>query len=151
MKVLIWSAFALMALLWTASVAVFAALVGWAGQALTAGDLGALAKGAAQMPVPDWIALWVDPAWVRSMQELTLWALQGLDGALPFVGQAVGWLVPLIWVGWGFVLTLMLVLAIAAHWLMGKAPSSGAGPLPTGSGRAVSRLGEGWRRLTRSW
>ena len=151
MRVLIWCAFGLMALLWTASVAIVAALTGWAGQALATGDLSALAKDAAQMPVPEWIALWVDPAWVRSTQELTLWSLQLLDGALPFAGEAVGWLVPLMWVGWGFVLTLMLVLAIGAHWLTGKAPSDRSDRFPHGSSGAVSRLGEGWRRLKRSW
>jgi hypothetical protein len=68
-------------------------------------------------PLPEALAPWLDPATLQSLQQMVLVALDGLRDALPFMGAAMGWLVPLIWTAWGLGLLLMLALAGGAQWL----------------------------------
>ncbi|MGI9154482.1 MAG: hypothetical protein ACR2IY_11490 [Rubrivivax sp.] len=121
MKLALWLGCALLALLWTGGAALTAALTQWAAQVLASGGAVDLAQAAARWPVPDWIALWVDPQAVRWAQQMVLWALGllgSLSAGLPVAGQVVGWLVPLVWVFWGLGMLVLLALALGVHvWL----------------------------------
>lgn len=120
MKVLLWVGVAMLGLMWTGLAAVGASLVGWGAGLLASGGAAEWARVATQWPVPAWIALWIDPAAVKAMQEALLWSLQALQASLPWIGSVVGWLVPLVWVAWGFGMLLLLGLAGVAHVLIGR-------------------------------
>lgn len=118
MKVLVWIATAVLALVWTVTAAVLASLVGWLGA--NAGDVGGLTSQMAQWPVPEWLAPWVGPeflTWLRS-------AATGLMGwgaaALPALGSLLGWLAPLVWVVWALGMVCLIALAGGAHYAAGR-------------------------------
>lgn len=116
MKIAIWLLFGALALAWTAGAWLTAAVAQWSAQALATGTAEAAGRAVAAWPVPPWMALWVDPQWVKALQDMVAWTLDTGQGLLPWLGTAMGWLVPLVWVGWGFGLVVLLVLAALAHW-----------------------------------
>lgn len=116
MKIAIWLLFGALALAWTAGAWLTAAVAQWSAQALASGTAEAAGRAVAAWPVPPWMALWVDPQWVKALQDMVAWTLDTGQGLLPWLGTAMGWLVPLVWVGWGFGLAVLLVLAALAHW-----------------------------------
>jgi hypothetical protein len=120
MKIFLWVVVALIGLFWTGLAALGASLVGWGAGALASGGAAEWARVAGQWPVPAWIGVWIDPAAVKALQDALLWGLQALQQSLPWVASAVGWLVPLVWVTWGFGLLLLLLLAFVAHVLIGR-------------------------------
>ena len=128
MKLALWLGCALLALLWTGGAALTAALIQWAAQVLASGGAVDWAQAAARWPVPDWIALWLDPQAVRWAQEAVLWALGllgSLSAGLPVAGQVVGWLVPLVWVLWGLGMLVLLGLALGVHVWLGRGAARG--------------------------
>ena len=116
MKIAIWLLFGALALAWTAGAWLTAVVAQWSAQALASGTAEAAGRAVAAWPVPPWMALWVDPQWVKALQDMVAWTLDTGQGLLPWLGTAMGWLVPLVWVGWGFGLVVLLVLAALAHW-----------------------------------
>lgn len=116
MKIAVWLLFGAMALAWTAGAWLTAAVAQWSAQALASGTAEAAGRVVAAWPAPPWMALWIDPAWVKALQDLMVWSLDTAQGLLPWLGTAMGWLVPLVWVGWGFGLVVLLLLAALAHW-----------------------------------
>lgn len=120
MKIALWIVFVVVALLWTAGAAGTAALTGWTAAQLASGAAADVGAAAAQWPVPAWLALWIDPALLQTAQQALQWTLQNFRESLPWFGALLGWLVPLVWIGWGLGLLVMLLLAIAAHVLIGR-------------------------------
>lgn len=120
-KWLLWGGFGVLALLWTAGSYVTAAVTRWGAQALADGRLDSAGRMLAQTwPLPEALAPWLDPAMLQALQQMVLSSLDALRDALPFMGTAMGWLVPLIWAAWGLGMLLMLALAGSAHWLLGN-------------------------------
>ena len=128
MKITVWIVTAMLALLWTGCAFIAAALTDWAGQLLASGGGVDWARAAAEWPVPAWIGLWIDPSVVEAAQAALLWALEAMGSVLPHAGTAVGWLVPFIWVLWAVGVGLLLLLAGAAHWLIGRQTAPTARP-----------------------
>jgi hypothetical protein len=122
MKVVVWVVFGVVALLWTAAALLAAELVQWAVAALTAGNAASVAD-AATAQWPAWIAALIDPAWLRAMQDAALWATQALRDGSPWIGGALGWLVPVVWVFWGLGVMALLLAAGGSHLLAGWASS----------------------------
>jgi hypothetical protein len=120
MKAAVWIAFGLLAALWTGGALLAAELAAWSAALLASGEAVELGRTVAQWPVPACVALWVDPAWVQAGLQALAWGLELLRDSLPLVGSAVGWLVPVVWVLWGLGLLLMVLLAGAAHLLLGS-------------------------------
>ena len=120
MKWLLWPGVALVALFWTGLVAVGAQLSDWLAATVASGQAVDLARSATQWPVPAWLALWVDPAWVQALQAAWLGTVQWLGQVLPSGDGLMGWIAPLLWIGWGLVMLLLLVCAVAGHWLAGR-------------------------------
>lgn len=120
MKIALWIAFVVLALLWTGGAAVTAHLVGWSASGLAAGGGVAVGSAIATATIPAWLAPWVDAAAWASVQQAVAGTLAAVLGSLPMLGTAVSWLVPLVWVFWGIGLVGMLVLAGVAHWLIGR-------------------------------
>lgn len=118
MIALAWGVFAVLALLWTGGAAMAAALAGWTAQAIADGSAAGAVREVAALPVPQWMALWMDTAWVEALQAALVWVVESGRHALPFVGTAAGWLVPLVWVAWAIGLALLLAAAVTAHLLV---------------------------------
>lgn len=121
MRIAIWVVFGLLALLWTGGAFVSAQLTQWIAQALASGEAASVGRELAQWPVPQWLALWVDTAWLEALQSALLWTLETLQEALPLLGSALGWLVPLVWLLWGLGLVALMLLAGLAQLLLGRA------------------------------
>jgi hypothetical protein len=120
-KWLVWGGFGVLALLWTAGSYIAAAVARWGAQALADGGLDGAGRVLAQpLPLPEALVPWFDPALLQALQQMALVSLDALRDVLPFMGTAMGWLVPLVWAAWGFGLLLMLVLAGGAHWLTAR-------------------------------
>ena len=113
-----WGVFALRALLWTGGAAMGAALIGWTSEAIASGTAVEASRQVASLPVPQWIALWADPAWIQAVQGALQWAVEAGRGLLPLVGEAGGWLVAMVWIAWGLGMALLFALAVAAHMLL---------------------------------
>lgn len=128
MKITVWTVTAMLVLLWSGGAFIATALINWAGDVLAAGSGTDWARAASEWPVPAWIGLWIDPAAVEAAQAALRWSLEALGDVLPQAGTAVGWLVPLIGVVWAVGVGLLLALAGAAHWLIGRQPASSSQP-----------------------
>jgi hypothetical protein len=120
MKIALWIAFALLALLWTGGAAVTAQVVAWSASGLAAGGVAQVGGTVASLAIPVWLAPWVDAAAWTAIQQGVAGTLVAVSGSLPLLGTAVGWLVTLVWICWGVGLAIMLVLTGLAHWLIGR-------------------------------
>lgn len=120
MKLAIWGVFGLLTGLWTAGAFVVSELTQWASQMVVSGAAHDLGQAAARWPVPSWLAFWVDPSWIQTVQAMTLWTLEAFTDAIPFIGSALGWLVPLVWLIWAVGALSLLAIAGLAHWLSGR-------------------------------
>lgn len=120
MKAAIWTIFSLVTLVWTGGAFMLSEFAGWAAGAIASGEAANLGRSLAEWPIPQWAAFWVDPALVQTAQSAMLWAVDALRDALPMIGSAVGWLVPLVWVVWGLGLGMLLLIAGGAHLLSGR-------------------------------
>jgi hypothetical protein len=74
----------------------------------------------AQWPLPDWLALWMPPGVIEPLIAGISEMLGSVVTATSWIAPMLGWLLPVIWVIWGLVLALMLVLAGGAHLLFGR-------------------------------
>lgn len=99
---------------------VSAELTGWLATAVASGQAGDAINNVGRWPVPAWLALWVDPAWVLGLQAAWVQVMGWLGQSGPALGSVVSWLIPLMWVVWGVVLLMMLAATVAGHFLLGK-------------------------------
>ncbi len=120
MRIAVWTLFLLVLALWTGGTLLLAELTAWGARQFASGEAASLGQAAAQWPVPGWMSVWVDTAWIETAQGSLTWALQALDGTLPLLGSAVGWIVPFIWVLWALGVVVMLLLASGAHFMLGR-------------------------------
>jgi hypothetical protein len=119
-RAIVWGVFALLAAGWTGLVAVSVQITEWLLGMAASGQVGDVATAAGQWPVPAWLALWVDPAWVQALQAAWLGTVQWLGQVLPSGDGLMGWIAPLLWTGWALGLLCLLVPAVALHWLAGR-------------------------------
>lgn len=120
MKAVVWVVFALLSGIWLLFAAATAGLLGWVAANVNLSDAEAVARAATDWPIPAWLSFWVDTAWIQIAQQAAIWAIENLSHFLPWLGTALGWLVPVVWVVWGLVQLLMLVLAALGHALVGR-------------------------------
>lgn len=121
MKTAIWIVFGVLAAMWTGGAFAAAELTQWASGLMASGAAVDLGKAIAQWPLPAWMAPWADMAAFQAAQQFVVAALEWLRDAWPGMAWLVGWLVPVIWVLWALGLGMMLLLAGAGHWLVGRA------------------------------
>jgi hypothetical protein len=126
MKTIVWLIFLVSAGLWTGFVALAAQMTEWLLTAMSSGQVADIATTAGQWPVPAWLALWVDPEWLKGMQLASVEFVQWLGQLLPAATGLMGWVTPLLWIGWVLGMLLLLVLAVLGHWLVGRIGSSSA-------------------------
>jgi hypothetical protein len=126
MKTLIWSLTLLLAALWSGLVWLTHGLSAWLLGSVSAPalkDAGSTVAGLALPPVPPWLAPWLDPAWLADAQDFAAAVLGWFGGVLPSGDTLLAWVGPLLWVGWGMGLLLLLALALFGHWLAGRGTS----------------------------
>ena len=125
MKFLIWAGTGLVALLWTLTIAVMASLANW-----LAGSTDQAVSGLqtiSQWPMPAWLGLWVDPAWLEPIKAMMAWGLDLLIIATPWLVPLLEWMAPVLWFVWAVVMLLLLTIASSGHLLVGRLrPSSRA-------------------------
>ena len=92
----------------------------WVLAAKASGQIADLAGAAGEIPVPAWLALWVDTAWLQAVQASLVEMVQWVAQWLPSAAGMLGWITPLLWVVWGLVMLLMLACAVLGHWLVGR-------------------------------
>lgn len=126
MKALIWGVFGLLALCWTGVAAGSVQITEWLLTLVASGQATDVATAAGQWPVPAWLAVWIDPAWLKAMQGAWLGMVQWLGQVLPGAGGLMAWITPLVWTVWALGMLCLLVPALALHWLSGrlKTPTS---------------------------
>lgn len=120
MKVLIWLVLVLLAGFWTRLVALTAHVTDWVLAAIASGQIADLASAVGEMPMPAWLALWVDTAWLQAAQTAMVDMVQWVAQWLPSAAGLLGWITPLLWVVWGLVMMILLALAVLGHWLVGR-------------------------------
>lgn len=113
----IWVVVAVLAAFWTGLAALLAQLTDWLSAAMASGAAGSALDQIGQWPVPAWLAPWVDPAWVETMQASVLEWLQWLSAVMPAIGGLMGWISPLVWLLWGLGLVVLLCVGGGLHFL----------------------------------
>lgn len=127
MKIALWSVVGLLGAIWTGGALVAAALTRWGADLIASGGVTELGRSAAQWPAPPWLAPWVDTASIQAVQQAFLGSIDALGHVLPWMGSALGWLLPFVWVLWGLGVVALLVLAGFTHLLLGRVRSLQAG------------------------
>jgi hypothetical protein len=114
MIIALWLLTLVLAGLWTLTAGLAAAALSWLiSQAPVAADW---ATQAANLPLPPWLALWMDPALAEWTRQMVVHGLESLSAVLPWLQPVLGWLVPLTWVVWGFGLVALVGMAALGHW-----------------------------------
>ena len=120
MKWTVWIVGAVMAALWSGLCGIGWVSISWLGGLLGAGvDVDAVVR-VAQMPLPAWVTLWLDPASLQWMRDGLAWLATRSADAGPWLAAligAAGWLILPLWM---LGLAVLLVLAGGAHWLVGR-------------------------------
>lgn len=117
-KLLIWSGFALMALLWTGGAFALAGLLHWGVELVDSGKAMELGEAVTSLAIPAWLTHWVDIRAIHAALDGLVWTLDSMQKTWPWVGALLQWLVPVTWVLWCLGLGLMLLLAGGAHLLV---------------------------------
>lgn len=130
LKTALWTIAGLLALLWSGLAWVAAAVVRWTVEALSTGQAAELGKTAVEFKFPAWLEPFLDTGLLSSLQDLARWVLEMAGQGAPLAGAAVGWLVPVVWVGWALGLLTLLGIAGLLHLALRSLPRIG-GPVTT--------------------
>lgn len=118
MKIVLALGTALLAIFWTVFIAICAALADWlAGQG---GQLQGGLQTITQLPMPPWIALWVDPALAETVRASVIWSIEVITALMPWIVPLLEWIAPLLWVIWGFGMFALVVLAVIGLLVIGR-------------------------------
>lgn len=119
MKTLIWICIGLLAACWSGLSWLWIELLQFSveqvGQAGRAEELG---RAVEQWPLPAWLARWVDPAWDAALRALLQGLLSLVAALAPWLGSALGWLLPLAWIVWGGGMLLLAAIGAGLHLLI---------------------------------
>lgn len=118
MKVAVWGISLILAIVWTAGIAITVEVVRWSIGALAAGGVGGLTEAVARIPVADWLAPFIDIFGGREMLSAVASWLQSASTFLPLASQSLGWLVPALWVVWALGLGVLLIVTVLVSRLL---------------------------------
>lgn len=113
MKIVIWCVFVIAALLWTFATTILVEAIEWSSRYLSSGRPPNLESITSSIVIPPWLSPWLEPSsWAMIFQSVEFF-LANLTAAVPAMGSLLGWLTPLVWIGWGLGMLALLALAIA--------------------------------------
>ena len=121
MRIAIWLGFGVLMLVWTALSWLAATVAQWSAETLKTGgipDLSAVQSGLSDLPEP--LKQFLGADMLGAIVATVQWGIQWMEPALPWLGSAVGFLVPLVWVGWGLVAILLVIATVALHLLSNR-------------------------------
>lgn len=119
-KVAVWSGFALLALLWSGAAWALGAGLQWGIDFVGSGAAADVGAAVAKLPIPAWLTYWIDVRAIGAAMEGIVWAIEGLQTSWPWIAGALGWLVPLVWIGWGLGMVVLLTMAGAGHLMIAR-------------------------------
>lgn len=120
MKLALWAVFALIAVLWSVGISISVELTKWLAASMSRGKPGEWIASGGDWPMPAWLSMWLDPTLIESFQGQWVQVLGWLGQTGPSLDGVVSWLIPLMWVVWGAVMLIGLILALVGHFLIGK-------------------------------
>lgn len=120
MKALLGLVFLVLLAIWTGLVVMTEHLSQWLLASMANGQVSELAQRVGQWPVPAWLGLWVDTAWLKGLQDWGVGLLQWGVQVLPSPEGWMGWITPLLWGVWGLGVVLMGLAAFAGHWFLSR-------------------------------
>jgi hypothetical protein len=118
MKLLIWSSFLILVLLWTGMAMVAVGISDWAMGLLGSGT--AISDQVAALNLPAWVSLWVPPELVTAIQGTVTGTLAMVGPWLPSPDTLSTLMSVMVWGTWGVGALLLLALAVGAHWFSGR-------------------------------
>ena len=138
LKLLIGIVFALLALVWTGGAWLGSQALQWAAGAMASGQAAEMSQVVGSWPIPAWLTQWVEPSAIHAALDSVVWAMETLQQAWPFVGNAMNWLVPLLWVVWAIGFAVLLLLTAVALFAVRRLGSRPPGPPVAGAPRPAS-------------
>lgn len=124
MRAALWLGFAVMAATWSGLGALTLGAAEWLTSAMASGQAQDILQQAGQMPLPAWLAPWVDANGLHALQAGLQWGVQMIAAALPASASLLSWITPLVWVLWGCGMLALLLLTAGLHWLIGRTRQS---------------------------
>ena len=125
MKALVWGIVALLAALWSVGIAMLASVSGWLAR--SADQAAGSVKDLAQLTLPPWLDVWLDPAWREALVAFASWSQEALAWVTPWIGPVLEWVTPLLWVLWAVGMAGLLLLAVGGQFLVGQLRPAQAG------------------------
>ena len=120
MKILVWSVFGVLALLWTGVCLISAEVLQWASQSLAASNASALETATHNIVIPPAVSPLLEPAaWATLLQSVQA-VLASTAAAIPLARSVFEWLVPLVWVVWALGLLAFIALALGLRLLFSR-------------------------------
>lgn len=132
MRTIVWSLFAIVALLWTGAAWLSHHVVELSVAWSQAGDAPSAAEMLAHWQIPPWVTQVVGVQQLHHLFDMLASGLQLLQDLSPFFADMLGWLIPVIWFTWFVGMVLLLVPTLVLHAVL--RPSRTPGPPPTGRG-----------------
>jgi hypothetical protein len=120
MKQVIWLVFVVVFLGWTVTAWVSAELSQWLLSTMGAQANGSVVQAVGQWPMPAWLAVWVSPALIESLQAAWLDITGWIAPWLPSAEGLSGVVTALVWIAWGLGALSLTALALFLHWIAGK-------------------------------
>lgn len=120
MIALLWIVFTLLVLLWSGMIALAISASEWMLGLLTNNQLEQAAGDMSQMPIPSWLAPWIDPAMLEhfklALTHLNQMKHLWLPAAEVFSSSVTGVMMTL----WGIGFLILLLITTLIHWLIRK-------------------------------
>lgn len=118
MKLLVWGVTVVVALVWSAVMALLATVSNWVAQ--SADQVAGNVKDLSALTLPPWVDVWLDPSWREALVAFATWSQEALAWVTPWIGPVLEWVAPLLWVVWGFGMLGLVLLAVGGHFLIGR-------------------------------
>ena len=129
MKILIWAITGILLLMWTGFIAATTSVITWvSGMSLDPAKAGV--ERLANVPVPEWVSIWIPPGVLESFNVSTAGIFESAMAAMSWLTPLLGWINPLLWVAWGLMTVVLLVVAVVLHMLVGRNNNRSNGALP---------------------
>lgn len=120
MKKIVWITFAALAAIWTGMVAVALQLMDWMLAMIGNAQLPGGAEGMAVSPELAWLAPWLGPQAMQSLQDGILATVQGFNAIIPAAAGLGSWIAVLVWIIWGLGIAALLIVAFLLHKLAAR-------------------------------